>query len=102
MKQIIKVCGKEIRITGRLLRIGRPEGDGYESLAAPDSMVEGLRTSGIRIDLFTFLQLRPETSTKYQYPIEWDNAAVVPVSTFDHWWNRQIRPEARNRGRQAE
>jgi hypothetical protein len=102
MKQIIEVCGKEIRVTGRLLRIGRPEGDGYESLQAPQTMVEGLRKSGIRIDLFTFLELRPGASLRYQYPVEWDNAAVVPVSTFDHWWSRQIRPEARNRARQAE
>lgn len=102
MKQIIKVCGKEIRVTGRLLRIGRPEGDGYESLEAPETMVEGLRASGVRIDLFTFLQLRPETSPKYEYPMELDNAAVVSVSTFDQWWNHQIRPEARNRARQAE
>lgn len=102
MKQIIKVCGKELRVTGRLLRTGRLEGDGYQSIEAPETMVEGLRRSGIRIDLFTFLELRPETPPRYRYPVEWDNAAVVPVSTFDHWWNCQIRPEARNRARQAE
>ena len=34
--------------------------------------------------------------------MELDNAAIVPVSTFDQWWNHQIRPEARNRARQAE
>jgi hypothetical protein len=27
---------------------------------------------------------------------------VVPVSTFDHWWNKQIRSYPRNRARQAE
>ncbi|MCU1304344.1 MAG: hypothetical protein JWQ87_4628 [Candidatus Sulfotelmatobacter sp.] len=102
MKQIISACNKEIRITGRLLRIGRAEGDGYESIEAPETMVEGLRTCGVRIDLFTFLQLQPETLPKYDYPMELDNAAVVPVSTFDQWWNQQIRPEARNRARQAE
>jgi hypothetical protein len=102
MKRIINARGKEIRVTGRLLRIGRPEGDGYESLKDPEAMVEVLRSSGTRIDLFTFLELRPEASPRYPYRVEWDNAAVVPVSTFDHWWNRQIRPEARNRARQAE
>jgi hypothetical protein len=102
MKQIIKACNKEIRVTGRLLRIGRPEGDGYESLEAPEAMVEGLRACGARIDLFTFLQLWPEISPRYDYPMEMDNAAVVQVSTFDQWWNKQIRPEARNRARQAE
>jgi hypothetical protein len=34
--------------------------------------------------------------------MEWDNLAVLPVSTFEHWWNRQIRSFPRNRARQAE
>src|SRR5438270_3410101 len=34
--------------------------------------------------------------------MEWDNLAVLPVSTFDHWWNQQIRSFPRNRARQAE
>ena len=33
--------------------------------------------------------------------MEWDNLAILPVSTFDHWWTHQIRSEARNRSRQA-
>jgi hypothetical protein len=102
MKTIIQVCGKEIRVTGRLLRIGQPEADGYHSLGSPGLVVEGLRASDVRIDLFTFLELHPEASLRYPYPAEQDNAAVIPISTFDHWWNRQIRPEARNRARQAE
>jgi len=34
--------------------------------------------------------------------MEWDNLAVLPVSTFEHWWNKQIRSYPRNRARQAE
>jgi hypothetical protein len=34
--------------------------------------------------------------------MEWDNLAVLPVSTFDHWWMHQIRSLPRNRARQAE
>ena len=33
--------------------------------------------------------------------MEWDNLAVLPVSTFDNWWNNQIRSFPRNRARQA-
>jgi len=65
-------------------------------------MIDALRRSSVSIDLFTFLQKLPDTSPKYSYPMEWDNLAVVPVSTFEHWWTCQIRPEARNRARQAE
>jgi hypothetical protein len=34
--------------------------------------------------------------------MEYDNLAVVPVSSFEHWWNHQIRSLPRNRARQAE
>ena len=54
-------------------------------------MLDGLKKSGSRVDIFTFLQKLPETTPKYNYPMEMDNLAVLPVSTFDNWWNNQIR-----------
>jgi hypothetical protein len=101
MTQVIKVNGTEIRVTGNMLRIARPDADGYASLKNPEQIIEGLRNSRVRVDLFTFLEIRPGTSPKYPYSVETDNAAVIPVTTFDTWW-KQIRPEARNRARQAE
>jgi hypothetical protein len=98
----MNVCGKEIRVEGRLIRIARLEGEKYEFPDNPEAMLDGLRRSGTRIDLFTFLQKLPDTSPKYRYPMEWDNLAVLPVSTFDHWWTQQIRSYPRNRARQAE
>ena len=65
-------------------------------------MLGGLRKCGARVDLFTFMQRLPETSPKYPYPMEWDNLAVLPVSTFDRWWTEQIGFKARNKAKQAE
>lgn len=98
----MKICGKDIKIEGRLIRIACFDGDKYEFPEDPEVVLESLRKCGTRIDLFTFMQRLPETTPKYAYPMEWDNLAVVPVSTFDHWWNHQIRSLARNRARQAE
>lgn len=98
----MKVCGKEIRIRGRLLRVASPDLDKYELLDDPEAVLQGLRKSGMRIDLFTFMQKVPETSPKYGYPLEWDNLAILEVSTFENWWNHQIRSFPRNRARQAE
>jgi hypothetical protein len=96
------VCGAEIRIDGKLVRIARLEGDKYHFPDDPAAIIDGVRKSGVRADLFTFLQRLPETTPKFSYPMEWDNFAVLPVSTFDHWWNHQIRSYPRNRARQAE
>jgi hypothetical protein len=102
MRSLIRVCGREIRVEGRLLRTARLEADGYHFLDDPQPVLEGLRRCGARIDLFTFMQRLPETSPKYDYPLEWDNFAALPVTTFDHWWNDQIRVKTRNKAKQAE
>jgi hypothetical protein len=101
-RSFMKVCGKDIKVEGRLVRIARLDGDKFVFLEDPDPVVDGLKRSGIRVDLFTFLQKLPETSPKYTYPMEWDNLAVLPISTFDHWWTKQIGFKARNKAKQAE
>ena len=98
----MEVCGKDVRIRGKLLRIGYIDGDKYNFPEHPDAFVASLRKCGKRIDLFTFMQRLPDTSPMYSYPMEWDNLAVLRVTTFDHWWNHQIRSYPRNRARQAE
>jgi hypothetical protein len=98
----MKVCGKDIRVRGRLIRIAQLEGDKYEFLDDPEAMLEELRGSGARIDLFTFMQRLSEPSPIYAYPMEWDNLAVLPVSTFDYWLTQQIRFAPRGRLHQAE
>src|SRR5215813_12920721 len=96
------VEGYDVRISGTLLRIAGLSADTYEFLDDPKSAIEALRQCGQRIDLFTFMQRLPETSPKYTLPMEWDNLAVLPESTFDHWWKEQIGFKARNKAKQAE
>ncbi|HWO38452.1 MAG TPA: hypothetical protein VNO32_57500 [Candidatus Acidoferrum sp.] len=98
----MKICGKDIKVQGRFLRIARLDGDKYTFPDDPELVLDEMRKCGTRIDIFTFLQRLPETSPKYAYQMEWDNLAVLPVSSFDHWWTQQIRSFPRNRARQAE
>jgi hypothetical protein len=102
MNSIRNVCGKDIRIRGRLIRVAGLDADMYEFLEDPEPTLQSIRRLGVRVDLFTFMQRLPETSPKYRYPMEWDNLAVLPVSTFDHWWTDQIGFKARNKAKQAE
>jgi len=102
MRSLIKVCGKEVRVTGRLLRMARLEADAYQFVDDdPEPVIDALRQSRTRIDVFTFMQKVPETSPKYSYPMEWDNFAALPVTTYDQWWNEQIGFKARNKAKQA-
>ena len=98
----MRICGKDVKIGGRLVRIARLEGEGYEFWEGdPEQLLNALRQSDSRIDLFTFMQRLPETTPRYQYPMEWDNFAAVEITTFDHWWNQQIGFKARNKAKQA-
>jgi hypothetical protein len=93
---------RELRAAGRLCRIAHLDADDYKFLGDPERVISELRKSKLAIDLFTFLQELPDTSPKYPYPYEMDNLAVLPVSTFDHWWTKQIGFKARNKAKQAE
>ncbi len=96
------ICGKDVRIGGKLIRVGYIDGDKYNAPEDPAALIAALKKCGKRIDIFTFLQKVSDTTPKYSYPMELDNLAVLPVSTFENWWNHQIRSYPRNRARQAE
>lgn len=98
----MRVCGKEIHVGGRWLRTAYPDGDGYHFLEDPQPVLDALRKSKARVDLFTFMQKVSDVSPKHAYPMEWDNFAALPISTFDHWWNDQIGFKGRNKAKQAE
>jgi hypothetical protein len=102
MESTIVVCEREVGIRGRALRIARIEGDSYRFLDEAETIISGLRNCGTRIDLFTFIQRLPDTTPKYKYPMEWDNVAAIPISTFDHWWTETLGFKGRNKAKQAE
>jgi hypothetical protein len=99
---VMNIGNREIATSGHILRIARLDADIYQPLSDPEPILKELRTNRIRVDLFTFLQGLPDTTPKYNYPMVWDNLAVLTVSTFEHWWNTQIGFKARNKAKQAE
>lgn len=100
--QELRTEGRKVIIQGRICRVAHVDGEGYKFLADPTSAIARLRGSKTRADIFTFMQELPEASPRYSYPFEWDNFAVLPISTFDQWWAKQIGFKARNKAKQAE
>jgi len=98
---MLEISGRNINIQGRLIRIARLDAEKFLFVDDPEPILAGLQSSGVRADLFTFIQRVSETSSKHRYPMEWDNLAAAPISTFDHWWNEQIGFKARNKAKQA-
>jgi hypothetical protein len=98
----MQLCGREIRIQGRFLRIARIGGEKYLFLDDPVPILDAAKKADTRIDIFTFMQRLPDVVPKYPYPMELDNLAVLPVSTFEHWWTKQVDAKTRNMVRKAE
>ena len=99
----MRVCGKEIKVTGRILKVARLDAEKYHFLEDdPEQYLNGLRNCGVRVDLFTFMQRLPESTPKFKYRLEMDNFAAIPISTFEHWWTKQLGFKARNKAKQAE
>src|SRR6185312_2463768 len=96
------VCGKDIVVRGRLIRVARLTAERYEFLDDPSSAIAELRAAPRRVDVFTFLPPLPHPSPLYAYPMEWDNVAALRVTTFEHWWKGQNNGKTRNMIRQAE
>lgn len=91
----MEICGKELRTRGHLIRVGYIDGEGCQFLENPEAALSELRKSKKRIDLFTFIQKLSEPLPKYAYPMEWDNFAVLPITTFDEWMERRLQPRIR-------
>jgi hypothetical protein len=97
----VEVEGKEIRIRGKLIRIAHIDGEGYQFLREPEAALKSIIGAKMRVDLFTFIQRLSDTSPKFSFPMEWDNMAALPVTTYDHWMKNQIDFKVRNKVRKA-
>lgn len=97
----INLGDRNIRVENGIIRIARLDGEKFKFLENPEELLGKVRECGQRIDLFTFMQKVSDTTPKFSYPMEWDNLAALPVSTFEKWWEDQIGFKARNKAKQA-
>ena len=98
------VNGRRVVVTGRWLRVASVqdeevlEGDIVDS---PESFVERLRQDGVKADIFTFRQKLSDPVPRFKVPFEWDNLAVIPITTFTDWWENRLPQETRKNVRRA-
>src|SRR5262245_3483011 len=101
----LKIGDHVVVIAGRFLRVARIF-DAYwleaASLPDPRHVVGQLQVAGAPADLFTFTERVPQTEPRYDYQREWDNVAAVPISTHDHWLQKQISAASRRNVRTSE
>lgn len=73
-----------------------------EALPDPLCVLEELRSVANEPDIFTFAQRVPDIKPRFEFHTEWDNVAVIPVSTHDTWFREQISSASRRNIRASE
>lgn len=99
----VDVGGQLLSVSKGPLKIVSLEDQWYEDLRDPVSVVESLkRDRELNSDLLTFWQRLPDTEPRYPFYHEWEEIAALQVSTYEHWWNKQIKSRVRNQIRKSE
>lgn len=93
---------KEIVVNGKFIKIASHKDEWFKDIQDPKAVLTNIKKNKIKADIFTFVQRLPDVTPKYNYHLEWDDVATLKVSSFDHWWNKQIDAKTRNVGRKAE
>jgi hypothetical protein len=97
----VEAIKPKIVISGRLVRVAKIQSEFYMPLENPSAFVDEVREARIKADIFSFVQPRFESAPKYPYYHEFDSISVLPISTYDHWWTKQINDKTRNMVRRA-
>ena len=97
----MQVCGRQMIVEGKLIRIARMDAESFSFLEDPIAAVSALKRGESRVDIFTFVQKLSDREPRHNYPMEWDNLAAVQVSTYDDWLSKQINFKVRNKVRKA-
>lgn len=92
----------EITIEGRFIKTALVRYSWAEEIGDPSLFAERLKARHIKADIFTFWQqLHHPTPPLYNYYKEWDNFAVLPITSYDHWFRKQIAKQSRMKVKKA-
>ena len=97
----IEIDNLRIIVKGKYIRMAEVRDEWDQDVKEPETVIEYLKKSGVRIDLFTFIQRLPESRPKYKYHMEWDSVAAIPIVSYQNWLRNQIPDQARNKMKKA-
>lgn len=100
----VQIEGRTVLKTGNWLKIAGVQDEELvqgPTVTDPERFVSQLKESGLKADIFTFAQRLPEGVPKFSYYCEWDNLAVIPITSFSEWWEKRVESSVRRAVRKA-
>jgi hypothetical protein len=95
----IQIDDKRLIVRGRFLTVARLKDEWYDELGDPEPIIAALKRYRPRPDIFTFWQRLPDTVPIYSYYHEPEALSAIPLKTFEHWWNTQIKSDTRKKAK---
>ncbi len=92
----------KLEVTGRVFKIAKIKDEWLEDVQNIELLLQKILDCKDKADIFTFWQRLPWTIPKYNYYMEWDNVAAIPVKGYKFWRENQIDRKTRNMVRKAE
>jgi hypothetical protein len=91
------VDNKEIEIAGKFIKIAELKKEWDEDVEDPEAFIKMLKSSGVKADIFTYMQQLPESRPKYKYDMEWDSIAAIPITSYENWLKKQVVQNSRKK-----
>jgi hypothetical protein len=68
-------------------------------LEDPEGFVKSWKAQsakGLKADVLTFSQKLPNVTPKHPYPVDWDNVAAIPLTSYENWLKKLSQDTRRN------
>jgi Acetyltransferase (GNAT) domain len=87
----LRVHENHIIVKGKLIKMATVHEEEWleRQLEDPELCIRTLKQipySELKADIFTFSQIVPETTPKYEHPMELDSIAAIHLTSYRDWW----------------
>jgi hypothetical protein len=85
---VLPFDGRNIICRGRWIKVASIHDEAFldgEVVPNPEELIVKLKQWRAKPDIFQFSQKITSPNPKFNYPMEWDNFAVIPITTYEDW-----------------
>jgi hypothetical protein len=101
---VLRIDGRTVVSMGRWVKTAAIYDELYVPdgiLDAPEPFIARLRQWSARPDIFRFRQKATDSKPRFQYPFEWDNLAVLPITDYVTWLKNEAKRDVKENLRRA-
>jgi hypothetical protein len=99
-----RICDRTIIVTGNWLKTATVQDEHFvegELVPDPELVIAHLKQWDKKPDIFTFCQKITDPARRHGYHTEWDDFAVVPITTYEDWFRNRIKKDVKENLRRA-